>query len=86
MRGTTRRRWAHSRCATTCCRSWAGSLPALFFHGEDDPIVAPEGSRRAGELMPDAHLVMVPDCGHWAQLEARDRFLSEVRGFLEKQS
>jgi pimeloyl-ACP methyl ester carboxylesterase len=62
------------------------TAPALFFHGQDDPIVDPEGSRRASEVMPDAQLVMVPDCGHWAQLEARDRFLSEVRGFLEKQS
>jgi pimeloyl-ACP methyl ester carboxylesterase len=61
-------------------------VPALFFHGQDDPIVDPEGSRRASELMPHAQLVMVPDCGHWAQLEARDRFLCEVRGFLEKQS
>lgn len=57
-------------------------VPALFFHGQDDPLVDPEGSRRASELMPDARLVLVPDCGHWAQLEARARFLAEVRGFL----
>lgn len=58
------------------------SAPALFFHGQDDPLVDPQGSRRASELMPDARLVLVPDCGHWAQLEARDRFLSEVHDFL----
>jgi pimeloyl-ACP methyl ester carboxylesterase len=58
------------------------SVPALFFHGADDPIVNPEGSRRAAELMPRARLVLVPDCGHWAQLERHDEFLAEVRPFL----
>ncbi|MCI2264576.1 alpha/beta fold hydrolase [Sediminivirga luteola] len=57
-------------------------VPALFFHGQDDPLVDPEGSRLASELMPDARLVLVPECGHWAQLEASDRFLTEVRDFL----
>lgn len=60
------------------------SVPALFFHGADDPIVDPEGSRRAVEIMPAAELVLVPDCGHWAQLESRDRFLEEVRRFLQR--
>lgn len=61
------------------------SVPTLFFHGEDDPIVDPEGSRQASEIMPAAQLVLVPDCGHWAQMEARERFLLEVRRFLEDQ-
>lgn len=54
----------------------------LFFHGADDPAVDPDGSRRAAARMPHARLVLVPDCGHWAQLEAHDRFLSEVGPFL----
>lgn len=58
------------------------AAPTLFFHGERDPMVPPEGSRRAAELMPNARLVLVPDCGHWAQLEAHDRFVDEVRAFL----
>jgi pimeloyl-ACP methyl ester carboxylesterase len=57
-------------------------VPALFFHGMDDPIVAPEGSRRAAELMQRARLVLVPDCGHWAQLERHDEFLARVHPFL----
>ncbi len=60
------------------------TVPTLFFHGADDPIVDPSGSRRASELMPAAQLVMVPDCGHWAQLEAPERFLTEVRRFLAR--
>lgn len=58
--------------------------PTLFFHGADDPIVEPAGSRRAAARMPDARLVLVPDCGHWAQLEAHERFLDEVIPFLHR--
>ena len=58
-------------------------VPALLFHGAADPMVDPEGSRRAARQMPHARLVLVPDCGHWAQLEAHDRFLAEVRPFLD---
>lgn len=60
------------------------AVPTMFFHGADDPIVDPAGSRRASELMPDAQLVLVPNCGHWAQLEAPDRFRTEVRHFLAR--
>ncbi|MFW6600509.1 alpha/beta fold hydrolase [Propionibacteriaceae bacterium Y2011] len=58
------------------------TVPALFFHGADDPLVPPEGSREAARRMPDAELVLVPDCGHWAQLEAGERFRTELRRFL----
>lgn len=58
------------------------TAPTLLFHGENDPLVPPEGSRRAAARMPDARLVMVPGCGHWAQIEAHDRFLAELRAFL----
>lgn len=57
--------------------------PTLFFHGEDDPLVDPAGSRRAAERMSRARLVSVRDCGHWGQLEQPDRFLAEVRAFLD---
>ncbi len=57
-------------------------VPALLFHGQDDPLVDPAGSRRASQLMPAARLVLVPGCGHWAHLEAPGRFNREVRAFL----
>ncbi|MEU6717954.1 alpha/beta fold hydrolase [Nonomuraea sp. NPDC046802] len=60
------------------------NAPTLIFHGQDDPIVDPTGSRRAADRMPHAWLVTVPDCGHWAQLEAHDRFLAETRTFLDR--
>jgi pimeloyl-ACP methyl ester carboxylesterase len=60
------------------------AVPTLFFHGTADPLVAPAGSIRAAQAMDDARLVLVPNCGHWAQLEAHDRFLAEVRSFLRE--
>jgi pimeloyl-ACP methyl ester carboxylesterase len=58
------------------------TAPALFVHGADDRMVPPDGSQRAVSRMPDARLVLMPDTGHWAQLEAHDRFLAEVVPFL----
>lgn len=60
------------------------SAPALFFHGVDDPLVSPEGSREAVRLMSNAELELVESCGHWAQLEKHDHFLSTLREFLDR--
>lgn len=58
------------------------SVPTLFVHGADDPVVSVRGSEVASRLMPDARLVVVPDCGHLAQLEAPDGFRDDVLAFL----
>lgn len=58
------------------------TVPALFLHGADDPMVDPGDSRRAAAAMPDARLVTLPGCGHWAQFEARERVAREVQEFL----
>ncbi len=58
------------------------AVPTLFFCGADDRLVDPAGPRHAAAAMPAARLVLVPDCGHWAQLEAPDRFLAETAAFL----
>lgn len=56
--------------------------PTLFFHGRNDPLVPLQGSREAAARMPNARLVAVSDCGHWAQLEAHERFMAEMATFL----
>lgn len=58
------------------------TAPTLLFHGEADPMVSPADSRRAAEAIPGAQLVLVPGVGHWAQLEAHDRFATEARRLL----
>ena len=60
------------------------TAPALFFHGRRDGLVPPSGSVRAAAAMPDARVVLLEDCGHWAQLEAGERFLAEVAAFLAR--
>lgn len=58
------------------------TAPTLFLHGQDDPVVDPQGSVAAAELMPYAHVVLVPHCGHWVPVEAPGTFLAEVSTFL----
>lgn len=58
------------------------TVPTLFFHGDKDRLVPPEASHRAASRMVQARMVLVPNCGHWAQLEAHDRFIAEVDDFL----
>lgn len=58
------------------------TVPVLFVHGEHDVQQSPENSRRAAGRMPHARFVPMPGCGHWSQLEAPDRFRTEVEAFL----
>lgn len=60
------------------------AVPTLFFHGEDDPLVPPSGSIEAARRMRDATLVLVPDCGHWAQQERPDAFLAAASAHLDR--
>ena len=57
-------------------------MPVLVITGDDDRIVPTQQSiRLAGEL-PNAELVVVPNCGHVPQEECPELFLTAVNGFL----
>lgn len=56
--------------------------PALLLHGRQDRLVALRGSAAAAAAMPRARLVPFDGCGHWAQVEQPERFLTEVARFL----
>lgn len=58
--------------------------PTLIVHGTDDPLVDPEGSVRAAQLMPCARLVTVEDCGHWVQVERPAEFLEVALPWLRR--
>mgnify|MGYP001079046233 CR=1 FL=1 len=58
------------------------TVPALFLHGDRDPMVPIEGSVEAAAATPNASLVVLDGCGHWLQLERPERFEAEIRGFL----
>ena len=60
------------------------TAPTLFLHGDNDLLVDPQTSVAAAELMPNAEVVLIGQCGHWVQLEAPDVFLTEVGPFLDR--
>jgi pimeloyl-ACP methyl ester carboxylesterase len=56
-------------------------IPVLVITGDDDRIVPTEQSiRLAGEL-PDAELVVIPNCGHVPHEECPEAFLEAVHDF-----
>lgn len=60
------------------------TLPVLVITGENDRIVPPEDSiRLAGEL-PNAELVVIPNCGHVPQEECPAEFMAAVDAFLQE--
>lgn len=56
--------------------------PTLLVYGRKDPLVDPRSAHRATKYFPNAHVVVLPDSGHVAQMEhpefveaAWDRFI-----------
>ncbi|MFE2869513.1 alpha/beta fold hydrolase [Embleya sp. NPDC059259] len=54
----------------------------LLVHGREDVMVPPEGSEWFARRIPNARLYLVPQCGHWAQIEQAERFQAVTRAFL----
>lgn len=40
------------------------AIPTLVLHGEDDPLIQPEGGRATAAATPGARLVTYPGMGH----------------------
>lgn len=55
----------------------------LIVHGREDVIVPVTQSIRFNELIPNSELHVFGNCGHWTQIEKRDRFVTLVRPFLK---
>jgi pimeloyl-ACP methyl ester carboxylesterase len=62
------------------------SMPALFVHGERDPLVPVAWSVRASTLAPDADVRVLRDCGHWPPRERPEAFNAVIQPFLSPQS
>lgn len=60
-------------------------VPALVVSGDSDSIVPIGDSERLASELPDAELVVLPDCGHVPQEECPDEFESAVIGWLARQ-
>ncbi|WP_421838758.1 alpha/beta fold hydrolase [Novosphingobium sp.] len=55
----------------------------LVIHGRDDVIVPAAQSVRFNQLIPNSELHIFGGCGHWTQIEKRDRFVELVMPFLQ---
>ena len=57
--------------------------PTLIIHGREDKVISPENSLRMHQLIYNSELHMFGKCGHWVQLEHKDRFNELVQHFLD---
>ena len=58
------------------------TAPSLVVAGEDDFVCGPASARELEAGIPDARLVLLPDCGHWVFFEHPERFAAAVSAFL----
>ncbi len=57
--------------------------PTLLVHGREDLIVPLEQSVKFNQLIPNSELHVFGHCGHWTQIEKRERFVELVVPFLK---
>ncbi|WP_241231333.1 alpha/beta fold hydrolase [Sphingomonas koreensis] len=70
------------RLATPEADIRAITAPALIVHGREDVIVPVDVAYRYSALLQNSELHVFGKCGHWTQIERRDRFIDLVLGFL----
>jgi pimeloyl-ACP methyl ester carboxylesterase len=58
-------------------------IPVLVITGENDRIVPPEQSIRLAEELPNAQIVVIPQCGHVPQEECPVAVLDAIDKFLQ---
>lgn len=77
-----RQRWLDA-LATDEDKLAALELEVLLVHGREDVIVPHSVSERFHELIPNSELHLFGKCGHWTQIEKRERFVALVTPFLQ---
>ncbi len=58
------------------------TMPVLVITGDDDRIVPTQQSIRLADELPNAQLVVIPNCGHLPQEECPKEFLDAIAEFL----
>lgn len=59
-------------------------VPTLVLAGADDPLRLPGYADELAARIPDAELLVYPECGHMPNLEHPQRFLDDVLSFLRR--
>ena len=57
-------------------------VPTLVLHGDADDLIPLPAAERLATTIPGARLKVYPHTGHMPQLEQREEFLADLRGFL----
>lgn len=78
-----RQRWL-SELSTGDDKLSAMNHPTLIIHGREDVIVPYQRSIRFNEVIPNSELHIFGNCGHWTQIEMRERFVELVIPFLKR--
>lgn len=58
------------------------NVPTLIIIGDDDMPHIVMGSKLLHEQIPNAHLVVIENCGHWPMIEAPEAFFKAIIPFL----
>jgi pimeloyl-ACP methyl ester carboxylesterase len=69
-------------CATDIFSVLDVRRPALVVCGSDDPVCPPAVARAVADRIPDAVFHCLADVGHYASIEAPDRFNALLRDFI----
>ena len=77
-----RQRWL-AELSTSDDKLAAMEHSTLIIHGREDSIVPYELSIRFNQVIPNSELHIFGNCGHWTQIEMRDRFVELVIPFLK---
>jgi len=57
------------------------AIPALVLWGESDRIVTPAYGKQFAELIPSAQFELMPQAGHFPQIEQLDRVMAYLKNF-----
>jgi pimeloyl-ACP methyl ester carboxylesterase len=62
----------------------ADQIPFLLMWGNEDPVIPVEHGRRAHEVVAHSRYVEIEGSGHWPMLDAPERIVRELTGFIEE--
>lgn len=62
------------------------TIPVLLVHGREDKVIPSSRSVELHQLIPNADLLMLANCGHWSQVERAADFNSSVLNFIRRWS
>jgi 4,5:9,10-diseco-3-hydroxy-5,9,17-trioxoandrosta-1(10),2-diene-4-oate hydrolase len=62
------------------------AAPTLLLWGREDAFIPLEWALITLRGIRDAQLHVIPDCGHWVQIDAKERFEAIVTRFLAEES